>query len=254
MTLKELLENEIKERNQVEELSLERPDPLLVAREYRDEYISLLCALFGYGKASLIVGFLKSLDFSLLDSSEERIEKELKGRYYRFQNTDDIIAVFKALRRLKQKDTLNEIFLKGYKKENSVLSGIEELIKVIYEANEHKSKGYGFLIGKVPKKDKEGKIKLGGNSPYKRWNMFLRWMVRSDELDMGLWSGVERSGLILPLDTHTFNVSKRLGLLERKSYDLKSAVLITKKLKEFDENDPVKYDFAIYRLGQEKLL
>jgi uncharacterized protein (TIGR02757 family) len=79
-------------------------------------------------------------------------------------------------------------------------------------------------------------------------------MVRHDELDMGLWTGVDKSDLILPLDTHTFNVSKNLGLLSRKTYDLKSALLITEKLKEFDSNDPIKYDFALYRLGQEKLL
>ena len=84
--------------------------------------------------------------------------------------------------------------------------------------------------------------------------MFLRWMVRDDNLDMGLWKNIYKKDLILPLDTHTFKVSQRLGLLTRKSYDLKSAVLITDKLKEFDKNDPIKYDFAIYRLGQEKLL
>ena len=79
-------------------------------------------------------------------------------------------------------------------------------------------------------------------------------MVRDDNLDMGLWKNVDKKDLILPLDTHTFKVSQKLGLLTRKTYDLKSAILITEKLKEFDENDPIKYDFAIYRLGQEKIL
>ena len=84
--------------------------------------------------------------------------------------------------------------------------------------------------------------------------MYLRWMVRNDELDMGLWKDVDKADLILPLDTHTFNVSKNLGMLVRKTYDLKSALLITEKLKEFDKDDPIKYDFALYRLGQEKIL
>jgi uncharacterized protein (TIGR02757 family) len=69
---------------------------------------------------------------------------------------------------------------------------------------------------------------------------------------LGLWSSIDRANLIIPLDTHTFNVSRRLGLLKRKSYDLKSAILLTQKLREFDSADPLKYDFAIYRLGQEK--
>ena len=69
-----------------------------------------------------------------------------------------------------------------------------------------------------------------------------------------MWGdAVETKDLILPLDTHTFNVSKRIGLLDRKSYDLKSAILITEKLREFDPLDPIEYDFALYRIGQEKL-
>jgi uncharacterized protein (TIGR02757 family) len=79
-------------------------------------------------------------------------------------------------------------------------------------------------------------------------------MVREDNLDLGIWKGVNKKDLILPLDTHTFNVSKRIGLLNRKTYDLKSAMEITQKLKLFDNQDPIKYDFALYRLGQEKIL
>jgi uncharacterized protein (TIGR02757 family) len=71
---------------------------------------------------------------------------------------------------------------------------------------------------------------------------------------MGLWKYIDKKDLILPLDTHTFKVSQKLGLLTRKTYDLKSAILITEKLKEFDCNDPIKYDFALYRLGQEKII
>jgi len=104
------------------------------------------------------------------------------------------------------------------------------------------------------KLDKQGNIKYIGNSPYKRYNMFLRWMVRYDNLDMGLWEKVSKKDLILPLDTHTFKVGQKLGLLNRKTYDLQSAILITNKLKEFDCNDPMKYDFAIYRMGQEKIV
>ena len=84
--------------------------------------------------------------------------------------------------------------------------------------------------------------------------MFLRWMVRNDNLDMGLWKNVNTKDLILPLDTHTFKVSQKLGLLTRKTYDLQSAVLITEELKKFNNEDPMCYDFALYRIGQEKLL
>ena len=245
MNLKEQLDKEVKLRNSYDEVSEDKPDPILVAREYKDEYISLICALFAYGKASLIVKFLKSFNFDLLKESEDKIREELKHHYYRFQKPLDVIEIFITIKRLKEIDAIENIFSKGYQKENLILDGLREVISKIQEINSFDSKGYKFLIGKIPTD------KLIGQSPYKRWNMYLRWMVRSDNIDLGLWSRVDKKDLILPLDTHTFKVSQKLGLLTRKTYDLKSAILITEKLKEFDLNDPIKYDFAIYRLGQE---
>ncbi len=234
--LKELLEAEVLKRNSVFELSYDNPDPLLIASRYKNEKVALICALFAYGKASAIVRFLDSLDFSAL-SDPDRIER--MSRKYRFQNESDVRAIFFALSRI---DSLEEIFLEGYKKRKDVLDGIGALIKEIKRRYPHDSHGYDFLIGRVP----SGK----NGSPYKRWNMFLRWMVRKDNLDMGLWKGVDKADLIIPLDTHTFNVSRKLGLLQRKSYDLKAALELTANLKKFDPSDPVKYDFALYRLGQ----
>jgi len=252
--LKELLDIEVNSRNTNFELSYERPDPLLVAKRQNDDFAILLCALFAYGNAKLIVKFLDSLDFSLLNENERKIEKELKNHYYRFQNSTDIIMAFKAFRRLKQENSLENIFYEAYKKGNCIFEGIDEVIKRIYAVSNYKTGGFNFLVSNLLKRDKKGFIKEVGNSAYKRWNMFLRWMVRDDNLDLGRWKSINKKDLILPLDTHTFNVSLKLGLLNRKTYDLKSAILITQKLKEFDKFDPIKYDFAIYRLGQEKII
>ena len=252
--VKKLLDQEVRNRNLISELSIDKPDPLMVAKKYNDEYISLICALFAYGNARLIVKFLNSFDFNILHEDEKYIKNKLKGYYYRFQNEDDVINFFITIKRLKSQSTLENIFKVGYDKYNNVLDGIESIISSILDVNNYNSRGYRFLIGNLPKKDKNGNIKLIGNSAYKRYNMFLRWMVRDDNLDMGLWSMVNKKDLILPLDTHTFKISLKLGLLTRKTYDLKSALLITEKLRKFDPLDPIKYDFAIYRLGQEKLL
>ena len=252
--IKELLDKEVCSRNSNCELSYDKPDPLLVASRYKDEYIILLCALFAYGNARLIVKFLDSLDFSLLDKSEEQIDKALDGYYYRFQNSEDVKTIFKTFKKLRQEDSMENIFYEGYKKENSILEGLDTLITKIHQIANYKSQGFTFLVSSPFKRDKQGNIKQIGNAPYKRWNMFLRWMVRKDELDMGLWKKINKKDLILPLDTHTFKVSQKLGLLDRKTYDLKSALLITEKLKEFDLSDPVKYDFALYRIGQEKMI
>lgn len=252
--VKKLLDQEVRNRNLISELSIDKPDPLMVAKKYNDEYISLICALFAYGNARLIVKFLNSFDFDILNKDEKYIKNKLKGYYYRFQNEDDVINFFITIKRLKSQSTLENIFKVGYDKYNNVLDGIESIISSILDVNNYNSRGYRFLIGNLPKRDKNGNIKLIGNSAYKRYNMFLRWMIRDDNLDMGLWSRVNKKDLILPLDTHTFKISLKLGLLTRKTYDLKSALLITEKLRKFDPLDPIKYDFAIYRLGQEKIL
>jgi len=249
--IKQLLEDEVKKRDSIEELSLDKPDPLMIAKQYNDEYISLLCALFAYGNAKQIVKTLLSFDFELLNQDEDIIKNKLKGFYYRFQNEEDISSFFIAIKRLKNRNSLENIFKSGYNKNNNVIEGIDSIISSILEVYDYKTKGYSFLIGNRAKRDKNGDIKLIGNSAYKRYNMFLRWMVRSNNLDMGLWKDIDKKDLILPLDTHTFQVSHKLGLINRKTADLKSAVEITNRLKEFDPLDPIKYDFAIYRLGQE---
>jgi len=243
MTLKERLDLEVQSRNKTDELSLDKPDPLLVAREYNDERIALICALFAYGNAKLIVKFLHSLDFSLLERSDSEIRDALKNSYYRFQNSNDLAEFFITLKRSAELGSLEEIFLRGYEREKSVLDGLASLIEALRKLNSYDSRGYSFLLSKAPKK--------GSKSTYKRWNMYLRWMVRDDFLDLGLWKRVDRATLLIPLDTHTFKVSQKLGLLKRKSYDLKAVIELTEALKKFDKNDPIKYDFALYRIGQE---
>lgn len=243
--LKKRLDLEVSQRNICGELSSLKPDPLMVARRYHDEVIALACALYAYGNAKAIVNFLDSIDFSLLDSSEEAIRKEFSNHIYRFQKGEDTVQFFITLKRLREEGGAYTYFMESYQN-NGLISGLNALIERLYALNPYRSYGYEFLIGKpVESVNKSGAMK--------RWMMYLRWMVRHDELDMGLWEGISTKDLIMPLDTHTFNVSKRLGLLSRSQCDLRAALELTAKLREFDPEDPVKYDFALYRLGQENL-
>lgn len=246
-SIKKKLDTECARRNTASEISLDNLDPIIVAHRYRDATISLICALFSYGNVVQIVKFLDSLDFSLLNKSDEEIQEALKGHYYRFQKSEDVIALFIALKRLNKSSSLEEVFKSGYNKNSDVIDGINTTIKTLQELYPHKSRGYNFLISKVSTKTK-------GAGALKRWMMYLRWMVREDNIDMGLWSGVQTKDLIMPLDTHTYKVGLRLGLLKRKTYDLQAAVELTETLRSFDKNDPLKYDFALYRMGQKKLL
>lgn len=243
--LKTRLDAEAAQRNRSGELCLERPDPLWVARRGRDEHFALTCALFAYGNASLIVRFLESIDCTLYRQDDARLIRSLEGKYYRFQTTEDIVQWYRTLKRLEEAGGAQKLFQEGYRM-GGTIDGLNALIGALRSFNPYRSHGYDFLIGNP--------ITHVAKAPaMKRWMMYLRWMVRQDELDMGLWEGIERSDLIMPLDTHTFAVSRRLGLLQRKSCDLKAAFELTETLKRFDPEDPVKYDFALYRLGQENL-
>lgn len=245
--IKQMLDAELLSRNSKDELSYERPDPLLVARRHKDETIALACALFAYGNAKQIVKFLDSFDFDILHSSEDEIRKTLSSHYYRFQNSTDVVEFFITLKRLRDVDSIENIFYQGYKKEENLLDGLWNFISIFKDINKYESRGYNFLVGSVPKR-------VTSAGTYKRYLMFLRWMARKDHIDMGLWSHIPTSSLLMPLDTHTFAVSRKLGLLQRKSCDMKASIELTDILKSFDADDPIKYDFALYRIGQEKLI
>jgi len=247
LEIKQLLDKEVEKRDSVLEVSKDKLDPIFVAKKFQDPTISLICALFSYGNVTQIVKFLESLDFSLLQKDEENIQEFLQSHYYRFQKSDDIVALFIALKRLGKKQSLEEIFSEGYCKNKSILDGIDFMIKAIRSEFHHESRGYTFLLSTISQRTK-------GAGTLKRWMMYLRWMIRKDNIDLGLWDKKYIEDLIIPLDTHTFHVARKLGLLKRKTYDLEAAIELTEVLKIFDFKDPVKYDFALYRLGQEKLV
>lgn len=240
------LDAEVALRNSSSELSAQKPDPLMIARTTMNECHALTCALFAYGNVQAIVAFLASLEPSWIDADEAYITQMTQGKYYRFQNSEDIAQWLITLGRLKAQGGVEETFKLGYGS-NGVLGGISTVIETLYDLNAYRSQGYTFLIGKPIKR-------ITGTSAMKRWMMYLRWMVRKDSLDMGLWKVMNPNELIMPLDTHTFSLSKKLGLLQRRQCDLKAALELTEMLRTFDPNDPIKYDFALYRLGQEKIL
>ncbi|MCI5968802.1 TIGR02757 family protein [Helicobacter sp.] len=244
--LKVFLEAQYQNFNAECAVSEEFLDPLLVAREFRNEKIALFCALFAYGNVRAILKFLRSCNLGdLLDSNGNC--KLQTNQPYRFQSNAEIQDFFRVLLHL---ESLESIFYQGYQKvgiQNGILSGIQSLQNAIYRRLQNpNSKGLQFLLG-APITEKN-------TSPLKRWNLFLRWMVRKDFLDLGLWSSVDTKDLLLPLDTHTFRISQRLGLLKRKSYDYKAVLEVSQSLREFDASDPIKYDFALYRIGQLRLL
>ncbi len=115
-------------------------------------------------------------------------------------------------------------------------------------------RSYFFSLPDYPNRTKKHISSPSQKSTCKRFNMFLRWMVRKDDcgVDFGIWNSIKPSELICPCDLHVDRVARKLNLITRKQTDWQTAVELTEKLREFDPIDPVKYDFALFGLGIEE--
>ena len=92
-------------------------------------------------------------------------------------------------------------------------------------------------------------VNPSSGSACKRLNLFLRWMVRKDNVDLGLWKSIDKNKLIVPVDVHIARLTKILGFHSQKTVSLSTAVQITNAFAEIEPNDPVKYDFSLSRIG-----
>ena len=228
-----LLEEQYEAFNHYHAISIDYPDPLGIARKFKNEKVALFCALFAYGNARAIVRFLETCK---LDCLQESRFAQCTLKPYRFQTRDEIQDFFEVLLEV---ESLYEIFYKHYKK-YSLLKGIESLQYLLYQKLSRTTSGLEFLIGKPQ-----------SNSPLKRWNMFLRWMVRDGSpVDLGLWSGfIDKRTLVIPMDTHVLQEACRLGLLESKTASMSAARKLTARLALIFPDDPLKGDFALFGYG-----
>lgn len=232
-------------------------DPVWILHRFEDEkdieLIGLITAANAYGSVEQINSFINTLlekinykpyEFTI-NFSKRKDKKFLKDLYYRFNSHLDISNMFSSLNRaLVKYGSLKNLFMNYY--ENSHNNIIPALTGFTHELNKNiknnNDRYYHYLFSSPQ-----------NNSTCKRMNLYLRWMVRKDEIDTGLWKDIHTSKLIMPVDTHIARISKKLNLVQRKSIDLKFALELTQKLKRFDPDDPVKYDFALCHLGMDKI-
>lgn len=174
----------------------------------------------------------------LLNSREDEWDEFLNFKHRTF-NGSDCKYFLKALRNIYlNHGGLEKVFTEGFQNGNSVFGALAHFRAVFLELpHEHRIEKH------------VSDVKKGAAA--KRLNMFLRWMVRPDKsgVDFGLWKQIPSSALMLPLDIHTGNVARRLGLLSRSQNDWPAVEEITARLREFDAEDPIKYDFALFGLG-----
>jgi len=225
------------------------PDPLecLYCFEHsRDrEIAALIASSLAYGRVAQI---LKSVSFVLekmeaspflfLETSTSvDILKLFRNFRHRFTSGHDLSQILIAIKKvLEEHGSLYACFLSAYDPfQETVLPAITFLTD---EIRSHMIDPQNSLLP-MPAR----------GSACKRLNLFLRWMVRKDAVDPGGWSGVSASKLIIPLDTHMHRISLLLALTKGKQANMKTAMEITRSFRRFAPEDPVRYDFALTRLG-----
>jgi uncharacterized protein (TIGR02757 family) len=212
-------------------------DPVAFVHRYEDdrdrEMAGFIAAQFAYGKIGLFAAFLENL-FARMDGSPCRFVGEgdfahLKGLCYRFQKEGDILQLFAMLRRIIDR-----------------FGGIGAMLEAFYDGDTRRClwRVREQLFGASRDLDFFFPRQSQAN-PQKRWNLYLRWMVRKDEIDVGLWHFIDKKDLVVPLDTHIFKIGRCLGWTTRQTPSWQAAREITEVLKEECPEDPLKYDFFL---------
>lgn len=223
-------------------------DPIQIPHRYKDkediEIVAFISALFAYGSRKV---FIPKLDELFSKMGKKPLEYIKNGEFsnlinfnYRFAKENDVIEILKILSKLyNSNETLQTLFRYGYEQKSDI-KGMLQVVTDYFYLNSTDNVGEGFYFMLANPKN---------NGAMKRLNMFLRWLVRKPPVDFGLWDFIPTSELLIPLDTHVAKISREMNLLTRKSNDFKAVLELTDKLKQFDANDPTKYDFAIYAKG-----
>jgi uncharacterized protein (TIGR02757 family) len=222
-------------------------DPIQIPHSFSQkediEIAGFLSATIAWGNRKMIINNSKKLmdlmgnspyDF-VMNHSEDNLDS-LDNFVHRTFNAIDAKTFIKSLQHIyKNHNGLEAVFSKN-QEENSMQKSIHEFKKIFFEV-EHQQRTQKHISDPL------------NNSAAKRINMYLRWMVRNDnKVDFGIWKTIPTSKLSCPLDVHSGNVARKLGLLKRKQNDGKAAELDL-ALRKLDKTDPVKYDFALFGLG-----
>ncbi|MGG1923432.1 MULTISPECIES: TIGR02757 family protein [Chryseobacterium] len=214
------------------------------------EIAGFLAATISWGnRKSIINSADKMLDIMgnspydfVMSYSEKDLESIQDKSIHRTFNGQDFSYFIRQFNRIYNENESLESLFKVKKTENNFLHAIERFRNGFLETEKHRSHKH---ISSPYK-----------NSSAKRIIMFLRWMVRKDKrgVDFGIWENIDQKYLSIPLDVHTGNISRKLGLVSRTQNDWKTVEELDIAIRKFDEKDPAKYDFALFGLGVTKEL
>ena len=234
------------------------PDPLQLVRRYDDprdaEVVGLLAAAFAYGRAEVVVANVGAVLAKMRPSpyaylatfDRNEATRRFAGFSHRFHKTRELVALLERIANvIETHGSLGALFRECYdERDEDIGPTLARFVAAIIG---------GQALTPVRTAEVPALHYLltspDDGSACKRMNLYLRWMVRRTSPDLGLWTFVDPSKLVMPVDTHIHRIATFLGLNDRKSADWKAARAITDRLAAFDASDPVRYDFALCRLG-----
>jgi uncharacterized protein (TIGR02757 family) len=241
--IKELLEEKVSQYNNPKFIE---SDPIQIPHQYRNkediEIAAFLTATISWGNRKMIIKNAQRLMSLMGNSPYDYVMESAPFKnvdfVHRTFNMIDLQYFITGLRHIYTNHQGLEAVFSKYAENDSIQSSIHHFKKLFFEI-EH------------PHRTQKHVSDPSKGSAAKRINMFLRWMVRHDNtgVDFGLWNSISPSILSCPLDVHSGNVARKLGLLTRKQNDAKALKELDDKLREMDPHDPVKYDFALFGLG-----
>ena len=246
------------------DLSMLSPDPLEAVRRFSgpadQETAGLIASVMAYGRGEQIVDAVEQL-LDLMDHEpyafiyhfdRMRDERRFASFVYRFSRGQDMVALILCIQQaLHRYGSLGRLFSAGYQAADphigpALIRFVDTLLGYpcpLYPDNCIPQKAGVRYFLPSPR----------SGSACKRLNLYLRWMVRHDLIDLGHWQDIPPAKLIIPVDTHIARISRKLGLTKRKQADWRMAEDVTKTLRLYDPDDPVKYDIALCHWGMREV-
>ncbi|TFV97477.1 TIGR02757 family protein [Algoriphagus kandeliae] len=225
--------------------------PHLFQKKEDIEIAGFFAAMLAWGQRKTIISkcleLMKLMDNAphdfMVNHQYSDLKPFLEFKHLTFNDIDTLYFIHFFSWFYKKHHSLEEAFLIKSNYSNEAMEGMLIRFHELF-----------FSLAEAPSRTKKHIATPARKSACKRMNMYLRWMVRSDEkgVDFGIWNKIQPSQLICPCDLHVDRVARKLGLITRKQTDWQTAVELTERLREFDPQDPVKYDFALFGLGIEE--
>lgn len=250
--LKDFLDEKVLLYNREDFIAL---DPVSIPHQFSKkqdiEISGFFAATLAWGQRITIIKKCRELmammddaphDF-MLHHTENDLKPFIHFKHRTFNDIDTLYFISFFSRFYRNHDSLEEAFTQGWTGEENEMEGLLVRFQELF-----------FADPDAPQRTKKHVATPKRKSACKRINMFLRWMVRKDDqgVDFGIWNTIGSNQLVCPCDVHVDRVARKLGLIQRKQTDWRTAMELTERLREFDAQDPVKYDFALFGLGVEE--